>query len=149
MPAILLRTGNNLLHGERTRDGAAPSQGLYLAKIPQDRLVCLKPGAEDEEAVVTTVPLALSDALRLNVEVQDGGEVYVTLRDAWGSELAQAAPITTSGLEHPVSWLGSAAPGSESAPQSDGEEKMTWQLHGSVKVRVALRRASLFAIYHS
>ena len=70
--------GNNLLHGERTRDGAAPSQGLYLAKIPRDRLVCLKPGDEHEEAVVTTVPLALSDALRLNVEVQDGGEVYVT-----------------------------------------------------------------------
>ena len=141
--------GNNLLHGERTRDGAAPSQGLYLAKIPRDRLVCLKPGDEHEEAVVTTVPLALSDALRLNVEVQDGGEVYVTLLDAWGSELAQAAPITTSGLEQPVSWLESAAPGSEFAPQSDGEEKMTWQLHGSVKVRVALRRASLFAIYHS
>ena len=106
-----------MLHGEATRRGEAPAGGLYLAKIPKDRLVCLRTAAGDSDgggepadggvapaAVLTTIPLAVNpERLRLNVSIAPGGSIRVGLLDPWerplpGCELEASVPIVEGGV---------------------------------------------------
>lgn len=139
--------GSNRLHGEQTRDGVPPQEGVNLAKIKKDRLVCLK---TDAEGVVTTTSLAANpEKLWLNADASNGS-IRVELLDPFDRVIAgygaeDCVPVAGDNIEHHITWKSDGA-----APVniSGGlEEKMVSQSRGSCKIRLYLDHAKLFAVY--
>ena len=133
-------------------------RGVGLAKIPRDRLVCIKQANGAEEAVLTTVPLVINPTtLRLNLNAStDGASCVVELCDPFGRTLpgfsrADCEDMSNvDAIEVRVQWRNSSCDNSQ-LEQGGGhelEEKMVSQSRGTVKLRVFLNGgARLYAIY--
>ena len=137
----------NTLHGEPPRYEEESRRGINLAKIPEDRLVCLK---TDAQGVVTTVPLNVEpDALWLNADAS-GGSVQVELVDPFdrvipGYGRDDSIPFSGNETDYRVRWK-DAARDTDRTGAGGLEEKMISQARGGLKVKVYLDRARLFAL---
>ena len=140
--------GSNELHGESPRYGEEPSRGIYLAKIKKDRLVCLK---TEKHGLVTTTPLSVDPhALWINADAT-GGSVQVELVDPFdriipGFSRDDCIPFSGDETEHRITWKHDPQ-GTKDAQAGGLEEKMISQAAGSLKVKMYLDHARLFALY--
>jgi hypothetical protein len=148
----------NELHGNPPRHGMPIERGVGLAKIPRDRLVCIKQEHTAQEAVLTTVPLvAHPTTLRLNLDTStDGASCAIELCDPFGRTLpgfSRADCDEMKGVDATevcVRWRDSSG---EKLQLGHGggqelEAKMVSQSRGTVKLRVFLNGgARLYAIY--
>ena len=145
----LYYTGGNELHGEETRHGEKPRAGISLAKIKKDRLVCLK---TEGKGVLTTVPLRINPkTLRINADAR-AGSVRLEIMDPWGRVLSgyskdDCVPFSGNDIDYQIKWKSSQSPQESKASSSGLEGKMVSQSRGSLKVKVYLDKAKLFALY--
>jgi hypothetical protein len=139
---------SNDLHGEGTRYSDEGSrQGINLAKIDKDRLVCLR---SDTEGVVTTVPLsATPGALAVNADAA-GGSLQAELLDPFdrvlpGCSRHDCIPFSGDSTDHLLQWKSTPQDGEKTGQGL--EEKMVSQSRGGLKVRFYLEQTRLFALY--
>ncbi len=141
--------GVNTLHGDPPRNGEKPRTGISLAKIKKDRLVCLK---TEEKGVLTTVALAIDPKnLRINADAR-AGSVRLEITDPWGRVLAgyskdDCVPFSGDDTNYQIKWKSNQSPQKSKASSSGLESKMVSQSRGSLKVKVYLDNARLFALY--
>ena len=131
--------------------------GLHLAKIPKDRLICVRPTDGATSSVLTTVPLTVHPSqLRLNVDASaPGASVRVELCDPFGRvlpgfERENCSPCTSDELEHQVVWASEDGEGPKLVDEGGEalEAKMVSQSRGTVKMRICIEgAAAVFAIY--
>ena len=139
---------SNCLHGEEPRYAEEHLRGINLAKIERDRLVCLK---ADGQGVASTVPLAIDpNQLRVNADAT-GGSLRAEIVDPFDRVVAgysreDCVAFSANETDHKLQWRG-AAKGRGGARGDGLEEKMVSQAGGSLKVRLYLENARLFALY--
>ncbi len=138
---------SNCLHGEEPRHETEQRRGINLARIPRDRLVCLK---SEGRGTITTVPLTLDpEALYLNADA-GSGSIRLEVLDPWervveGFGLDACLPIVGDSTDHRVEWQGA---GRRDGDRGGGlEAKMVSQAAGLYKLRIHLDQAKLFALY--
>ncbi len=145
----LYYTGWNELHGEPPRHGEKPRVGVNLAKIEKDRLVCLK---TEGRGVLTTVPLEINPkTLRINADAR-AGSVRLEIMDPWGRVLSgyskdDCVPFSGNDTNYQIKWKSNQSSRKSKASSSGLEGKMVSQYRGSLKVKVYLDNAKLFALY--
>ena len=144
----LYHGSSNCLHGEKPRrKGEEPRRGIHLAKIARDRLVCLQ---TDGQGVATTLPLSIEPSdLCLNADAT-GGSVQVELVDPFDRVIAgyskqDCIPFTGNETAHKVQWRDRTA--ADRRERTGLEEKMVSQSAGSLKVKLYMNNARLFALY--
>ena len=156
----LYHTGHTGLHGEPSRhDGDFP-EGLNLAKIKKDRLVCLK---AEKEGVLTTTPIKIRpqrmgmpkgidpQTLAINADAK-GGSVRLEIIDPFGRVLPgysvdDCVPFTGDEVDHQVQWKSESGAKKAESSSEGLEGKMVSQSTGILKVRAYLENAKLFALY--
>ncbi len=145
----LYYAGGNILHGEPPRHGEKPREGISLAKIKKDRFVCLR---TEGKGVLTTVALAIDpETLRINADAT-GGSVRLEVMDPWGRVLSgyskdDCVPFSGNDTNYQIKWKSNQSPQKSKASSSGLEGKMVSQSRGSLKVKVYLDKAKLFALY--
>jgi len=143
----LYHGSSNCLHGEKPRRDEKHKRGIHLAKIPRDRLVCLQ---TDGQGVATTLPLSIEPSeLYLNVDATDGS-AQVEIVDPFGRVIAgysrqDCVPFSGNDTAHKVQWRDQTA--TDRRERTVLEEKMVSQSAGSLKVKLYLDNARVFAIY--
>ena len=121
--------GRTYRHGPYSGPDKGPERGgIGFAAIQRDRFVALEASFDGGEIITKPVKLA-GAALHLNAQA-DFGEIVVEVLDGQGKLLTQSAPIQRGGLDLPVEWKAGAP-----------------KVEGSVKLRIRLKNARLFALW--
>ena len=156
----LYHTGHTGLHGEPSRHGEELPEGLNLAKIKKDRLVCLK---AEKEGVLTTTAIKIRpkrmglpkgidpQTLAINADAK-GGSVRLEIIDPFGRVLPgysvdDCVPFTGDEVDHQVQWKSESGAKKTESSSEGLEGKMVSQSTGILKVRAYLENAKLFALY--
>ena len=156
----LYHTGRTLLHGEPSRHEGDFPDGLNLAKIKKDRLVCLK---AEKEGVLTTTAIKIRpqrmglpkgidpQTLAINADAK-GGSVRLEIIDPFGRVLPgysvdDCVPFTGDEVDHQVQWKSESGAKKTESSSEGLEGKMVSQSTGILKVRAYLENAKLFALY--